>query len=67
LRPYEKEDVIDKREPIYPKLDLVKPSAPVFGMGVAKDPNVLSPYEIDKLYEKVCGPQSYYPEYKLTE
>lgn len=64
LRDYEKSPEVDRRKPLYPNVEAVKPSAPGVKMGV---PHMMTDSEIDKLYEKFCGPQSYKPDHKLTE
>lgn len=64
MRDYEKSPEIDKRKPLYPNISAVKPSAPTVKMGI---PHLMTDSEIDKLFQKVCGPQSYNPDYKLTE
>jgi hypothetical protein len=49
-----------------PSVDLVKPRAP---QAVINKEHLMTDYEIDKLYEKLMGPnpQTFKPIYKLTE
>ena len=65
-RPFNKVQLPDRREILYPSLDAIKPKVP--GPIIAKE-HVMTDYEIDKLYEQVCGPgpASFNPEHKLTE
>ena len=65
-RDFQKRQVNDWKEMLYPDVGVIKPRAP---QAVIPKEHFMTDFEIDKLYEKYCGPgpQSFDINHKLTE